>query len=770
MNVSEFRSAVEAFADKPKDILYEPGEPLVAEIQNEIFEVSLTIRHGVLYCIENEREYVAGRWIIERLGRFELLAERILNYIPEDPLFVRVEADVVDVLEKDPDADSAYTEDALRSLHELIGDDLAGMTKVTYLTSEAGEGKTSLIEQLSRLQAKRYLDGEDSWLLLPIQLGGRPFIRLDDIIVGTLSNRFRFLYYYRESVIELVRLNALVLALDGFEEMFVETGSGEAVSSLGNLVSELESSGRLLVAARSAYYDYRDFEAQARLFQSVQNADVSFSEVALRQWSRDQFIEVATQAGIGAEGETLYETIADRLQPEHPLLTRAVLARRLIEEYREADDRHDLIRELSQATGEQYFDQFVSRLIRREAKEKWIDRSGEAARPLLSVEEHHRILTAIAEEMWRSATDALSGSYLEEITELVVEDALQRDPLVVRQARERITQHALLVQEEGTRRYRFDHEHFQSYYIGRHLAKLLQEEEYVEFRSMLEVKNLLDLAVRVCVARHLAHDGVVPDTVDRLCKIASTGRQASFLRSNIARIVVELISAAKPDQDIEVDSLHITAGHTDDVHLKGVTFTDCTFERIELNPKRHLDIHFRECTIVHLSLPESDSEIVDISIDESSIPSQVSLTTDMDDTEAYEDRYFDPTVVADILSRRGVNIIGRDESQAVTSAVSESTTATESDVEVKIVDRIGRYYQRSTSINENIFKQKLGTWWPIFEDNVLPDLLTAGILTEVPYHGSGTQRRFRLTTSFDRLESARRNCNGSYEQLLELLK
>jgi hypothetical protein len=764
MDTSEFASAVEAFADKPLDVDYDRGT-LVAEVHDEIFELSLHERYGSLFCVEDGVEFSAGKWLIERLGRFELLAQRILDHIPEDPLFVRVEADMVDVLEEDPDADSAHTNDALNSLRELVGSELAGITKVAYLTSEAGEGKTSLIEQLARLQAQRYLDGEDGWLLLPIQLGGRPFIRLDDIIVGTLSNRLRFLYYYRESVVELVKLNALVLALDGFEEMFVQTNTGEAVSSLGNLVSDLDSRGRLLVAARSAYYNYRDFEAQAKLFQSIREADVSFAEVALRQWSRDQFLEVAREAGIEAEGKELYDTIAGRLSTNHPLLTRAVLARRLIEEYERSDDRDDLIRELSQASGEQYFDEFVSRLIRREAKEKWIDRSGEPAQPLLSVDGHHAILTAIAEEMWRSGADALSGRYLEEITELIVDEALDKKPLVMRQARERITQHALLVQEEGTNRYRFDHEHFQSYYIGRHLAGLLLKGKNAELRSMLEVKNLLDLAIRVCVSRYLAEgDEEAPQAVARLCELSRTGRQASFLRANAGRLVTELIGAAQLGQSIEVHSLFIRTDQTKGVRLENVTFADCTFEEFVVDPENQKNVRFEDCNVVHFVLPESISSEVSISMDENSLPSQASISASLEDTQERENHFYDPDAVAELLANKGVRIAEWEAEETTSPSVSEI------DEEVKIVDRVGRYYQRSTSINENVFKQNLGSWWHNFENTVLPDLLDIGVLTGVPYRGQGQQRRFKLEASFERLEKARRRCDGDYDRLLRLLR
>ena len=80
-------------------------------------------------------------------------------------------------------------------------------------------------------------------------LGGRPFLRFDDVVIGELVNRFRFQFFYYDAFIELVKMGVLVPAFDGFEEMFIESGSGEALSALGNLMNTLESSGSVLISA-----------------------------------------------------------------------------------------------------------------------------------------------------------------------------------------------------------------------------------------------------------------------------------------------------------------------------------------------------------------------------------------------------------------------------------------------------------------------------------------------------------------------------------------
>lgn len=773
MDIDRFVSVVKSFADKPINVDYDSGK-LLAEVQNDIFEVEFEDRHGALWCVENDTEYPAGKWIIKRLGRFDLLARRILDHIPEDPLFIPVQGEVMDVLENDPDEGGEHTDNALDSVRGLMGSRLAGMTKVVYLTSDAGEGKTSLIDQLSRRQAERYLSGDADWLMLPVKLGGRPFIRLDDVIVGTLSNRLRFLYYYFDSVIELVKLNALVLALDGFEEMFIETRAGDAVSSLGNLVTQLDSKGRLLVAARSAYYRYRDFEAHAKLFQSIREADVSFAEVSLEPWSREQFTDLADRAGIGDQGGLLFDQIAKRLGSHHPLLTRAVLARKLIEEFHKTEDKKELINQLSQASGEEYFDNFVSRLITREATEKWIDRSAlgddaDAARPLLSTEEHHSILSAIAEEMWRNGVDALNVDYLEEITEIVVELDFERRPEVVDQAKDRITQHALLVNVEGTNQYRFDHEHFQSYYLGRYLAQLIEERRLPELRSALEVKTLPDMAIRVCVTRlddHIDSDnGEIPSAVDQLCEIAKAGRRTSFLRANAGGLALAIMDGKEPNGCTNIQYVYISSETFRNHSIQNVCFYKTVFERMELDSDKHKEIDFEDCTVVHAVARESGASYSNITMDDKSIPPKLTLTASKNERSRGEDEqhYYEPDAVKRELSRLGIEVPGLDGDEPVEKEVVEP------DLKVKIVDRVLRYYQRSTSINENVFKKRLGDWWTPFEDDVLPDLVRLGVLNEVPYAGGGQQKRFRLSIGFEELEEARKSCDGDYEKLIKAI-
>ena len=89
MDIKKFVQIVSSFADSELDVDYEKGK-LTAQIRDEIFEVAFIRRQGNLYCIENGDALLAGQWIIKKLGRFDTLARRILEYFREDKNLIPV--------------------------------------------------------------------------------------------------------------------------------------------------------------------------------------------------------------------------------------------------------------------------------------------------------------------------------------------------------------------------------------------------------------------------------------------------------------------------------------------------------------------------------------------------------------------------------------------------------------------------------------------------------------------------------------------------------
>lgn len=427
--------------------------------------------------------------------------------------------------------------DIVAAMADALGTKIPGSTSVWYLTSDAGEGKTSLINHLAVEQARAYKQKKTDWLLVPIPLGGRTFLRFDDVVVAALANRLRFQLLYYDAFLELVRLGVIVPAFDGFEEMIIEGSSGEAVSALGQLVNNLDSAGAVLVAARKAYFEYLSLRSQARLFDAIGRNDVAFGRLSLARWNKTHFAEYGRKRGLNRP-DALYEKVAGSLGPEHPLLTRAVLVRRLVDVAREdGSEISGLLGRIGQRP-QDYFLEFVSAVVEREARVKWMDKSGEPQQPLLTVDEHHRLLSMVAHEMWLSSTDDLKTDEVDFVAEMFTEEE-GKGPAVARQIRERLKQHALLIRTRGDRGLGFDHDDFRLFYLGIALGHALVKHDDSAVKAILEVTTLPRVAVDQAAA--CAHrEGEAGSALTLLQKLATPQLPASFVRENCGALTAAL--------------------------------------------------------------------------------------------------------------------------------------------------------------------------------------------------------------------------------------
>jgi len=192
--------------------------------------------------------------------------KEFLDSIEETTAFIVPAGELVDEIEHATSELPVPVDDAVTAVHDFLERRPGGTCSVLYLTSDAGEGKTTVIEHLARRQAEQYKSRKSDWLLVPIGLGGRPFLRFDDVVMAAFMNQLRFQRLYYDAFLQLVRIGVLVPALDGFEEIFVETSEGEAVTGLGTLIRQLGGEGTLLIAARKAFLrTFGRLETQARL-------------------------------------------------------------------------------------------------------------------------------------------------------------------------------------------------------------------------------------------------------------------------------------------------------------------------------------------------------------------------------------------------------------------------------------------------------------------------------------------------------------------------
>ena len=697
----------------------------------------------------------ASKWIVTRLARLQLLAARLRESVPLTEFFVSPAASILPTLENRPAEDAVSTEDALSSALHTLDDRTPLETLVLYITSDAGEGKTSLIGQLARQQAERFLNAQAEWLLVPIPLGGRHFLRFDDITVGALQNRYRFPFLYYNSFLALVKMGVIVPAFDGFEEMFVESSSGEALSAMGILVGSLESQGALVVAARKAYFKFENLSTQERLFDTIRTHSVGFAKLELKRWAKLQFLRYCINRGI-RDGEEIHRRVSERLTEDHALLTRAVLVRRLLDVATSSPTLDALLEQLNRS-GADYFSIFVRGLIEREATEKWIDRSGEeaVAAPLLSVEEHCELLSHIALAMWEARIDYLKREHLDFVADYFSE-ITRKNAFQAQQIRERIRGHAMLIPSpNAAQAVEFDHDEFRLFILGEGVARLMRP---MNEKAKSDVLAVFRRGVFVRHAQHALIRAVTRDVnwerikaVRFLLEIADMDGQATYTQQNCSDVVIRMLSGA-PEADLEVTRIVFGPDALRDRKLAGITFRDCYFSPTSLQLTQLTGCSFVSCKFAEVRLFDS-TRLTNVSFDRCAVDG---LILDSKKRESW-----DPVEVRRLLAQAGVRFV------EAPATVEEAEAVRSVDPEVQDIERIIRYFMRSTHMSESVILLKLGARGHTFINDVLPRLRKHGVMEEIPNRGSGGQRRFRIGIPLERLTTAIATARGSFARFLE---
>lgn len=746
MNHHEFRSILTSFADKPAHVDVDRGR-LIVEIRDEIIEAKLRLRGGELRVEEDGMEHPAPGWIINRVARLPILADRILTQIADEPYFVEPAGTMLDRLEKSPDEQEKPLETVEPKILELLDQRPAGTSTGLYITSDAGEGKTTLIHHLARHQASRYKRKETDWLLVPIALGGRPFLRFDDVIIGTLVSRLRFPFLYYEAFVRLVRMGVLVPALDGFEEMFVEGQAGDAVSSLGNLMRMLDSQGTVLIAARSAYFEYKSLQVQAPLFDSIQGKQADFLRIKLSRWDQDRFVKYAAKHHV--DGESLFRQVAARYDDSsHPLLTRPVLVKRLIQGAVDSADHTALIGALD-GDENRYFERFVKSIIEREAREKWIDRSGDPARPLLSILQHHELLADIALEMWVSETAVLKSDVFDYLADLYAEHRMM-EPHVTRQVRRRIRQHALIVATDDDS-FRFDHEEFYHYFLGEAIALMVARADTGGVRHAFRVARLPSFVIDAARGA-LRESSGRPTFMDTLNDVCAIELRDSFIKDNAGDLAIRLID----DGDlgaVAIDHMSFSVDSLRSRELHDATFRDCYFRRTDLARSTIRDCSFERCRFEQIDVSDV-TQVHNASLRDCEVFSVV--------RSSEETAIFAPESIVGTLREVGFQIPDRHRIVRI-----EPEVPIETDELLELTVRMCRAFFRSTGVNEYTFRQRLGSKANTFFDRVLPPLIAHGVVNEIEYKGAGRQGRYRLRISLDDVQRAIEHADGNFEKFLE---
>lgn len=748
MNIADFKRIVTSFADKPTDLELEKGT-LLTEIRGELIQAKIVSKGGVLFVQENGMEDSATNWICNRIACLPQLADRIIDYIPNDKSFVNPCGRLLDELEYDPEETEQDISNSTGKLIEILNRKIPGVSSIVYLTSDAGEGKTTLINQLANQQARNFKEKKTDWLILPVPLGGRPFLRFDDIVIASIVNNLRFRYLYYDSFIELVRLGFIVPAFDGFEEMFMQSSTGEALTATGGLINKLNSSGSILIAARKAYFEYKSFSSQAKLLDTI-NSSVSFARLAIRRWDKEQFIEYCQKKSI-LNAEEIYDLVSEKLHDtSHPILTRPVLVKQLIDVFMDIGNVRELITKLESVKN--YFPAFVNAIIEREANHKWIDSSGETFKPILTVEQHYELLSLLAEEMWVNNSESLKDSVLDLISEMFAEQN-GFDIQTNRQIKERLKQHALIVRTDPNNpNYSFDHEEFYEFFLGIAIANNILKNKIHEAKSLLKKSPLPFQASDSIVTKIKSQTKSYSDIIANLDSIIKGENQFSYIKENAGNIVIRILSNEKLPH-VSIKNYELPNNSFLTIELDNITFEECHFQNTSLSSSKISNCSFIRCLFDRIEMNHntffSSVKLIDCEI-----------STVYDTTK--EKGYYEKYSIELFLQGKGITV----EKPKVKSEVIPEAIVDDEALELT-EKALRRFVRSNTPINDGIFRVRLGNKANLFLKEILPDLISHKILLEIEYQGGGQQRRFKLGVSFAQIEAALKDSNGSYDNFIK---
>jgi hypothetical protein len=752
MDLDKLKCILKTFADSDDGIETRNGT-LMVQIGGDVITADIAKTDGTLYVTEKGTRYAAEQWILRRIAQIDLLAERILANVPQTPAFVTPRGQMLFSLDQAPTDELLPAPNAVAGLRTILDQRPAGTCSVVYLTSDAGEGKTTVIQYLARQQAEAFKRKESDWLLVPISLGGRPFLRFEDVVVAALMNQLRFQRLYFDSFVELVRMGVLIPALDGFEEVFVETDEGDAVSSLGGLIRQFGGDGSVLIAARKAYFEYNRLKTQARLLDALPSVDVSFARVKLDRWDQQQFIDYCDKNQL-EDGEGLYRAVTTRVAEDHPLLTRPVLVRRLVDIARNHRGYSFLAELRPESDG--FFLRFIDQIIEREATEKWIDKFSDPPQPLLSVKEHRQLLSYVAEEMWISKTSILSAEMMDSLAEIFC-DTAGKGPVITRQVRERLKHHAL-IGSSGGREFSFDHENFRDFFVGQQVGWHIISGQSSDIRRLLRCESMPDWTIDVACSI-LQSEGFAPQkAIEKIREVAASESSLSFARENVGALAIRLAERVF-DDNVYLKELTFPAYALQGRRLQNIAFDSCYFRMSPLAGTTFSSCVFARCEFERLEFEDEYRE--QLFMDPDCVVRSIGLIRPNEMIDIY-----DPKKILQLMVGKG--FMAHPEAEAIQEAHQSRMQAGVQDEKLAMLQKTVLAFKRSTVVSPATFRERLGPQADRFFDEMVPELKAFGVLQQVTK--TSGKDRLQLGIPLSRVADAIAESQGSYQRCLEQLR
>lgn len=573
-------------------------------------------------------------FLSKKLANMDLLATRMLQYDTDVEYFVNPDVIKFTIEKKE-------SGQALQILEEEAGSPAMVGTKISFVTADAGHGKSVVLRHLQRIIAEKYLRGEVPYLFWHIDLHGRELVRLNEAIMFEV-NKLRFSGLFYSTILTLMRRRLIVLGIDGFDELAAEIGGETALNSLSNLMSLMEGRGTILAASRRAFFNSQDYLRRTGLLKKSFGAGCEFNEIRIQNWKSSQCKEYLS---LNAFEESDYDIMAAKLGPEHPLLERPYLFTKLVSMAFESNVSPSSFLKDSPLDS---INAIIDAFVRREVQKWTAAFDSETGAPYLSYDQHVRLLSEIAMEMWQSQSDVISTDNIQLLLTLLI-DEWQMDERIKPKVMRLVESHALMVNVDGRDRYRkFDHEEFKNYFIAKGLGSRLRNRDIKWLRGFLSMGQLPDAVSQYLVNDIGKHDSL--SFVSDLILIAKEEWKPSYVHSNIGTLIPYLLDQVAITTPITIENRIVFSSLVfENKRIQNVCFKGCSFINISFKGTYLKGVVFKQCIFSDLKVFEQTSRIENVLIDEASSINMVSIINNQGESEVE----YSPVIIKRLLKSLG---------------------------------------------------------------------------------------------------------------------
>lgn len=646
--LQELISEISTFADTEKDIECGKNGVLTFVRQGKIYDITLVEKETGSVCVLCEGKEYSYKEFLADIANLQQLAQRIKEKqaLEDDLYYVDPEATLL------KGYGCPIQDKALDILKSECDAPTMGGTKISFVTADAGHGKTFLLRKFEHERAESFLKKWSTYIFWHIDLHGRDLVRLNEAIMYELAMlRISGLYY--NSIITLIKNGLIVLGIDGFDELAAEIGGEKALGSLTNLVMELDGSGNLVAASRRTFFNTQDYLRRSGLLQKSIDGGCEFDEIRLWNWRKDECVKYINSFYNNSLAEYVgLATFLKSSDNEHPLLNRPFLFTKIV---KYASEENKSLYDFVSESGSDFngINNILRAFVSREVQ-KWTTTDKETGKPYLSFEQHLRFLQEIAAEMWSEQKDYISVETIQFLLTLLIQDWDIEEsikPRIIKMSES----HALLVVSDAGDDYRkFDHDEFKNYFLALSLIQVLtdcyQTNVYNQAMAFLKRAQLPD-PVAQYMANQLPSKMAIP-IVKGFIQNEVNEWKPTYLQPNLGTIIPYILDRKNIEETIEVKgNITFSSLVFENKKLQNLHFDGCMFVNISFKNTEMCNVSFDNCTFTDIRFyKKSDNSFTNVFIHNNCIVNMVTIVNSHDQT--YSE--YSPVNISNLLNRRGI--------------------------------------------------------------------------------------------------------------------